>query len=402
MNLQIVLVTKTSKLFLFALCGSFITIATSLVSFPAQAQSVISLKLMAKPNGAQDQCLAVDISKIGINPGANTARVEACRNIQEMRFIKENAGNGWFRYRVQNPAPNGQAQCLAVDGTKIGVLPDAPWMRFEPCRAIQEVNFRPINFNNGWFNLQLQSNSPYCAAVDGTKIGIIANAPNLRAEGCRPIQEHYWSEVLLSGGTATPPPAPQALPEPNFSGNLIRTGGSGNVNTSPPNGMVLLGGGGVNFNGESRQVLPGILAGNQWVYGGIQKAQFCNGPGGYSAKVTGNYITSPGLSLSAVEFKFYSKLDYALNLFGQKVGFPASETWRQLTWGNKNVNYNWMYNSVPVTFFVTPNANISTPVKFSAHILVSGSGITNYVVYDLGGIIDLGIIPYGECRNYSR
>ena len=172
-------------------------LSTSVFASSAFAGQVVALKLLARPNGAPEQCLGVDISKIGVIQGAETAKVETCRNIQEMRFVKDDAGNGFFRYRVQNNSPSGQSQCLGVDGTKIGILPNAPWMRFEPCRNIQELQFRAINYHNGWFNLQLQSNLPYCAGVDGTKIGIIPGAQNLRAERCRGIQELYWQEVVL-------------------------------------------------------------------------------------------------------------------------------------------------------------------------------------------------------------
>ena len=392
---------------------TFSFLSTSVFASSASAGQVVALKLLARPNGAPEQCLSVDISKIGIVAGAETAKVESCRNIQEMRFIKDDAGNGFFRYRVQNNSPSGQSQCLGVDGTKIGILPNAPWMRFEPCRAIQELQFRPINYNNGWFNLQLQSNLPYCAGVDGTKIGIIPGAQNLRAEGCRGIQELYWQEVVLDvpqQPVQTPrqinmrPPvvSPQPLPNPNFSGNLIRTGGSGAINTRLPNNGVLFGGGGVDFNGEAKSVLPESLSGNQWIYGGIQTATFCNGPGGYSAKVSGKFITSQGLSIASVDFKLYSQLDYGVNFVGQKIGFPSNENWRPLSPGIKDNNYNWVYNSFPVIFYVTPSANISTPVRFSTHVRVNASGLTNFPIYDLGGIIDLGIIPNGECKNYTR
>ena len=124
-------------------------------SSPAQSQvtSVYQLQLVARPNGSGPYCVDIDVSKIGINQGANNAKVSPCRNIQEQRFLVRGVGNGLFQFAVQSK-PN---QCLTVDGTKVGIINGAANTHTEQCRNIQEINHSLSDFGNGTYGLVLQA-----------------------------------------------------------------------------------------------------------------------------------------------------------------------------------------------------------------------------------------------------
>jgi hypothetical protein len=326
-----------------------------------------------------------------------------CRNVREQRWLinQEGIKNNILTESVINN--QGQRGCASVDASKYTILQSAAQAKVEPCREIPETTILLHGVGNGKELLQIERLAPngnkLCLSANGTRIGTLPGANAVDAGYCQNIKEQRWT--LRKIGNLFNEPKPP-LPEPNFSGNLIRTGGSGTINSTSVGGGTLLAGGGVNFSGEYRNILPGNLPGNQWVYGGIQKAEFCNGPGGYKATISGDYISSPGLIVSRVDFQMYSRLDYSLNIFGQRVGYTTIENWRPLSRGFQDPNFRQTFKSIPVNFFVTPSTNVSTPVKFSAHVNVKGSGLNNYIVYDLGGIIDLGIVPYGECRIFQR
>lgn len=185
------------------------TIVTSVL--PATAGDVISrvyqLQLVARPNGQGPYCIDIDVSKIGVVQGANNAKVTPCRNIREQRFIitdsSQGAGYGFnqFMLEAKSYAINyaNQSQCLATDGTKVGIIQGAANTHTEPCRNIQEINHNLLSFGNGNYGLKLQAKSAngsqLCQAVDGTKIGIIPGAEQVRTEPCRNIQEMQWKLV---------------------------------------------------------------------------------------------------------------------------------------------------------------------------------------------------------------
>ena len=204
------------------------TLGNAILSASAQAQvtSIYQLQLVARPNGQGPYCIDIDVSKIGIIQGANNAKVSPCRNIQEQRFVLQNAANGMVRFQMQaNPS-----QCLAVDGTKVGILNGAQNARTEQCRDIQEINHGLSNFGNGIYGLVLQARASngaqLCQAVDGTKIGIIRGAEQVRVEGCRNIQEMQWRLVEVDRIGSNPiMRQPVTSPIPT-TGTLPRTGGA--------------------------------------------------------------------------------------------------------------------------------------------------------------------------------
>ena len=154
------------------------------------------LELKATPPNGVKQCIDVDGTKIGIYPDANRAKVTPCRAIQEQQFRQINDGNGYYRFELKATPPSGVKQCIDVDGTKIGIYPDAPYAKVTPCRAIQEQQFKQVNDGNGYYRFELKATPPsgvkQCIDVDGTKIGIYPDANRVKVGSCRAIQEQQF------------------------------------------------------------------------------------------------------------------------------------------------------------------------------------------------------------------
>jgi murein DD-endopeptidase MepM/ murein hydrolase activator NlpD len=104
--------------------------------------NVVQLELRATPPSGVKQCLEVDGTKIGILPNALFAKVGSCRPIQEQQFRVIDDGNGFKRFELKATPPSGVKQCLEVDGTKIGILPNALFAKVGSCRPIQEQQFQ--------------------------------------------------------------------------------------------------------------------------------------------------------------------------------------------------------------------------------------------------------------------
>jgi hypothetical protein len=154
------------------------------------------LELKATPPSGVKQCFDIDGTKIGIIADANMARVGPCRSIQEQQFRQIDDGNGYYRFELKATPPSGVKQCFDIDGTKIGIIANANMARVGPCRPIQEQQFRQINDGNGYYRFELKATPPsgvkQCFDIDGTKIGIIPNANMARVGPCRSIQEQQF------------------------------------------------------------------------------------------------------------------------------------------------------------------------------------------------------------------
>jgi hypothetical protein len=159
----------------------------------------ISLQLSATPSNGIKQCAVVDGTKIGILPNANRFSVGPCQNIQEYRYSTLRSTNNHFLIQLEASPPSGAKYCLEVNGTKIGVLPNANAIWLSPCREIQEQKWRTIDVGQNMFMLQLEAAPPngvkQCAVVDGTKIGSLANAQLGWVGPCQNIQEYRWSII---------------------------------------------------------------------------------------------------------------------------------------------------------------------------------------------------------------
>lgn len=232
------------------LVGSTISLVGTISSAQAQVTSIYQLQLVARPNGQGPYCVDIDVSKIGVVQGANNAKVSPCRNIREQRFILQNTNNGMIRIQTEINV-NNLNQCLATDGTKVGVINGAQNTRTEQCRNIQEINHSLSNFGNGTYGLVLQARSAngtqLCQAVDGTKIGIINGAEQVRVEGCRNIQEMQWRLVEVDRIGSNPVVSqPPSIPN---TGVLPRTGGIGDY---------ILDGLRFGYNNNYRTIINGI------------------------------------------------------------------------------------------------------------------------------------------------
>jgi surface antigen len=157
---------------------------------------IYQLELKAIPPSGTKQCFDVDGTKIGILPDANQAKVGSCRPIQEQQFRAINDGNDYYRFELKATPPSGTKQCFDVDGTKIGILPDANKVRVGSCRAIQEQQFKLIQDGDNYVRFELRATPTngikQCFDIDGTKIGINQNANLAKVGQCKPIQEQQF------------------------------------------------------------------------------------------------------------------------------------------------------------------------------------------------------------------
>ena len=142
------------------------------------------------------------------------------------------------------------------------------------------------------------------------------------------------------------------------------------------------------------------LASSNWqerdgIAGEIKYARACN---------TGNSIRYTIISdvnsrfnkVFSVETKSFSAFNIGLNLFGQVFGFPSSPTWREVVsqrnlGGNPERRWYRHDNTIPFASYIQ-----NTPIKFALHINRTGGK-----TIDLGGIVNLGDVPSGQCRTYD-
>jgi murein DD-endopeptidase MepM/ murein hydrolase activator NlpD len=87
--------------------------------------------------------------------------------------------------------PDGVKRCLAVDGSKIGVLAGAEKPVAFPCNPNNpDLRWRLAPITNGFGLLELERIPPsgikQCLAVDGSKIGVLAGAEKPVAFPCNP------------------------------------------------------------------------------------------------------------------------------------------------------------------------------------------------------------------------
>jgi hypothetical protein len=169
---------------------------------------------------------------------------------------------------------------------------------------------------------------------------------------------------------------------------LIRTGGEGAINTPTPFN-TLLGGGGLNFPGEAR-----TLANNQWVYGGVQNWDYCNETGAYRILGKTRFVSSPDIEITAIKHKFYSRFSFGLNAAGNQIALSGNEAWREIAFLNYP-DVNGVQDFGEIRFFPV-GVNNTSPVKISTHLLIrSKSTGQTAIIYDLGGIINLGTVGSG-------
>ncbi|MEW6495131.1 MAG: CHAP domain-containing protein [Cyanobacteriota bacterium] len=160
---------------------------------------IYQLELRATPPSGIKQCFDVDGTKIGILPSANMAKVLPCRSISEQRFTAIYDGNDYYRFELQATPPSGIKQCFDVDGTKIGILPDADQVKVSSCRPIQEQQFKLIQDDNNYLRFELRATPPsgvkQCVDIDGTKTEINPNANVGKVLPCRTIHEQQFKLI---------------------------------------------------------------------------------------------------------------------------------------------------------------------------------------------------------------
>ncbi|MGL4759172.1 MAG: hypothetical protein ACRCXZ_07565 [Patescibacteria group bacterium] len=111
-------------------------------------------------------CLSVDYTKIGVYNSAQFAKVEPCREINEMIFR-----NGPNNSIALNASASSNLLVLDVDVTKIGLYPQSDRVKLITYRGNMEQSVR-VNPVNGGNSLEFGTNGNYYKVdVDVTKIG---------------------------------------------------------------------------------------------------------------------------------------------------------------------------------------------------------------------------------------
>ena len=111
--------------------------------YTSKNSTVQLLELKATPPSGAKQCIEVDGTKVGVIPNASIVKVGSCRPIQEQQFQIIDDGGGFRRFELKATPPSGAKQCIEVDGTKVGVIPNASIVKVGSCRPIQEQQFQP-------------------------------------------------------------------------------------------------------------------------------------------------------------------------------------------------------------------------------------------------------------------
>ncbi len=139
------------------------------------------------------------------------------------------------------------------------------------------------------------------------------------------------------------------------------------------------------------------------IYGEIKFAEFCNNGNSSRLRVIAE-AGSQDSRVQNVEFKMYSRYAIGVTIFNTPIIVKTSEAWRgigaspygrqQATTNTPTGDRRWYRIDWPVIPLISSSEN--TPIKFAIHVNHS-KGKT----IDLGGIVDLGAIPYGKCRIYD-
>jgi hypothetical protein len=250
-----------------------------------------------------------------------------------------------------------------------------------------DQNWEMLDKGNGYVLYRLK-NTRLCLTAD-TPVGnsSIVALRDCAYNGANGTQDWIGSlnpnSPVYGGGQAQPP------------ATLIRTGGAGTgqITTSNPIGA--------SFPGQFLDLKAGIpvtVANPEalWVYGGLQEIDICNGNSGFRVTAKSRFLTSSNLSINSVEYKMYSRINNGLSAIGNFVGYISTENWRDIS--EQGVSRNG--DTFTVNRFNTFTGGIqpTTPVKISTHVKLSNG----QTIYDLGGIIDFGEIPYDTCKPLWR
>ncbi|WP_293154251.1 MULTISPECIES: hypothetical protein [unclassified Microcoleus] len=134
------------------------------------------------------------------------------------------------------------------------------------------------------------------------------------------------------------------------------------------------------------------------IFGEIKYAEFCNYSNSVRYRVKGE-AGSRDARVEHVDFKIFWRPVKGINISGQPLGYIRGAEWRSFlpTYNTKSGDRRWYERSeqTPLT-----SADVTTPVKFAMHVYRKSPGYSDYVV-DLGGIVNLGMIPLNSCRVYD-
>jgi hypothetical protein len=357
--------------------------------------SIASTVLTA--NKASAELITVRDYNFSLNTNANYRLIDGSPRLSMYQSNPKDGDQNFYAYDVpggRNIKHLGLNKCLNAhykySGAEINTWacnqndPDQLWEN-----VAKGTDYVLIRLKNT--NLCLTANNP---PSNGSLVTLQTCYYNI------PTNSQDWQGSLhpnspfYSGGSI---PSGQ-LPQPNFSGNLIRTGGSGTVS----NNFATV----QNFRGEYRDLkagLPPTVASPDpmWIYGGIQEAEFCNGNFGIKHAVVAKIVTSPNVYVSRVENKLFSRIEVLLAPTWIVIDSGVAN-WQNVWWGNRQQSGNTFTHTAIIPYTVQTLGPL--PVRMSTHIYLRNSttGVELPVVYDLGGIIDFGTISSSECLKYNR
>jgi hypothetical protein len=150
------------------------------------------------------------------------------------------------------------------------------------------------------------------------------------------------------------------------------------------------------FNGE----LKTFDRASSYIYGGLQQFDYCNNTAGMRISGTSRTVSSSDIEILCIIYMFYSRYSWGISIAGQNIGISGFEDWRNIP--SSIVSYpDGTQGFGNVTVFPVSMDNTS-PIRVSTHTFVRNrnTGVSS-VIYDLGGIIDLGK-PGSGCVKWSR
>lgn len=137
------------------------------------------------------------------------------------------------------------------------------------------------------------------------------------------------------------------------------------------------------------------LASSNWqerdgIAGEIKYARVCNQTSGFQYRVITDTV-SRNRRVTGIDFKIYSAYSFGVNAWGNQIGWANTPAWRNFISVNNNGRFTDM-NQTRLLQSIVGN----TPVSVAIHVRHTGG-----TTIDLGGIVNLGDIPLGQCRTYD-
>ena len=137
------------------------------------------------------------------------------------------------------------------------------------------------------------------------------------------------------------------------------------------------------------------------IFGEIKYAEFCNHPNSIRYKIIAEAGSRDARVVRVDPKIYFRRLDVIPVGESRVVTNIRSATWRAVRPAFNTDSGDRRWYEVTENHPGVVSVHTDTPIKFAIHVVTeTASGRTN-VVYDLGGIVDLGTVPHHTCRIYD-